>query len=361
MDWSEEALDASLLPAFTQRGVVDRTPGTDQQPVWRRLTTRDAHLPTGLTQGRKETEIFRKSSPSPTNRLLETASKPLSRSQTDSVYDQNDEHEELTEHYEQSFILHDEISSSQILESDHSNDVSYCVRTQEFSFMSSASSDYDPEAAEIHTKLHSIHISNLADLPDASHLSRINPQTMTVNLVVGIISISPVGSITTRRSGRRVDLVEVTVGDETRSGFGITIWLPTQAAKATKETRPHGEEIDHLRDQILGLWPQDLVLARGIALTSFRGIVHGQSLRRGMTTLDLLCRNPVDADDKRGPYATWMQEMVEGETSDQLRKIGRTRTWVMRFVAGPGGRPSRARGENSLQDEHLKTLPLDTP
>lgn len=147
------------------------------------------------------------------------------------------------------------------------------------------------------------------------------------------------------------------VGDDTKAGLGINIWLPP-----SQESNPPAlQEVD-LRTQTLRLRPQDVILAKTVALSSFRGKVYGQSLRRGMTTLDLLYRNVIDGDDARGAYSA--DDLKQGAINEaQVRKVKDVEDWVMRFVGAntgalPSGRVSKPRVAN---EQKLQALPDDTP
>ncbi|KFY11590.1 hypothetical protein V491_07146 [Pseudogymnoascus sp. VKM F-3775] len=195
-------------------------------------------------------------------------------------------------------------------------------------------------------------ISDLGYIPNSKYLHSIEPQTMTVNVIVGIISISPPRSIQTR-GGSALEIVELLVGDETRSGFGINCWLPMSAV-----LRPTGGHPD-LRTSLGGLRPQDIILVRNAALSSFRGKVYGQSLRRDVTKVDLLFRNRIDREDEGGCYsARDLNNTVSNDTHPQVRKTIRVREWVLRFVGHGAGTMRRTdEGRVEVVDERL---PPDT-
>ena len=54
---------------------------------------------------------------------------------------------------------------------------------------------------------------------------------------------------------------------------------------------------------------RDVLLLRNVALGEWRGAVYGQSLRRGVTRVDVLCRSVVDVDDEAG---IWTLQDLEG-------------------------------------------------
>lgn len=156
-------------------------------------------------------------------------------------------------------------------------------------------------------------VSNLQDLPTAIYLHSITPQTMTVNLIVGVIAVRPPRRIVTRQWQKELDIIELVVGDETSTGFGVNFWLPA-------DKRAKNREIDRLGQSLATLRPQDIVLLRTIGLSTFQNRVYGQSLR-GMTQVDLLHQWPADATD------------AGGHRDDQPRqKLCRVREWVFRFV-----------------------------
>ncbi|OBT86974.1 hypothetical protein VE02_04604 [Pseudogymnoascus sp. 03VT05] len=175
---------------------------------------------------------------------------------------------------------------------------------------------------------------------------------MTVNIIVGILSISPPRSIQTR-GGSAVEIVELLVGDDTRSGFGINCWLPLNVV-----SRPTGGH-PNLRSSLSGLRPQDIILVRNVALTSFRGEVYGQSLRCDVTKADLLFRNRIDREDERGCYSVRdLNTTIGSDIHPQVAKTIRVREWVLRFVGhGAGAMRRTDEGKVEVVDEKL---PPDT-
>ncbi|KAJ5304972.1 uncharacterized protein N7443_004632 [Penicillium atrosanguineum] len=175
-------------------------------------------------------------------------------------------------------------------------------------------------------------LSNLEDLPTAKHLQSITPQTKTVNLIVGIIAIHPPRRIVTRQWKKELDLIELVVGDETKTGFGVNFWLPAEKPAKT-------QEIDRLGQTLAALRPRDIVLLRTVGLSTFQDRVYGQSLR-GMTQINLVHRWPADMTDAGGHRAQ----------RGNREKLNRVREWVLRFVgtdtAGSmSGMPETQRGQ----------------
>ncbi|OAX85311.1 hypothetical protein ACJ72_00306 [Emergomyces africanus] len=170
------------------------------------------------------------------------------------------------------------------------------------------------------------HLSNLKDIPNAAYLHSISPRMIPINLIVAIITIYPRKRVRTRW-GFETDVVDLVVGDETRSGFRITCWLPLQDKRSGDGAK---QDLD---GSIRGLRPRDIVLFRSVALNSFRGKVYGQSLKGNMTKVDLLHRSPIDIIDNEGLFTL---DILANRTSDphpQLMKVRRVRGWVLDFIS----------------------------
>ena len=370
LGWTEEELCAPLQPGFVERipnGPTGISTADDKAPSWRFLPLEKPHLPTGLTQLSREHVSFDEygytngeTSFLSTSELSVISTDldgyPIERSQGSD----SEKEDVFTQYYEHSFALHENIPSSQIVGAE-SLDGSFTTEPEDFSTAFPTSSQSHPDAQLTRSKLTSSHLSDLKDMPNAAYLRSITPQTMTVNLVVGIISISQPRTINPRKGGPSIELVEMLVGDDTKAGFGINIWLPPPPS--LENAHPARQDVDILRTQTAHLRPQDVILAKTVALSSFRGQVYGQSLRRGVTTLDLLYRNALDGDDARGAFCA--AELEQGAVDEpQLRKARDVRDWVMRFVgAAAGALPSggTVSGSRVGGAKHMQALPSDTP
>ncbi|KAL4798643.1 hypothetical protein BDV19DRAFT_386124 [Aspergillus venezuelensis] len=196
-------------------------------------------------------------------------------------------------------------------------------------------------------------ITDLQDIPNSTYLNSIVPQTMTVNLIATIIAVRPPRRIVTRQWKRELDLVEAVVGDETRTGFGVTFWLPPFDDKTS--TRKSGNAAgDELRRSLMQLRPRDIVLLRTVGLSCFRERVYGQSLRQGLTKIDLLHRQQIDATDTSGIYQ--LRDILNHAAKNDdlpLLKVRKVHEWIRRFV------PVSA-GGNSTTPGKTVTLPPDS-
>jgi hypothetical protein len=176
-------------------------------------------------------------------------------------------------------------------------------------------------------------LSDLVDIPNAVYLQSIIPQTMSVNLIVGILRVEQPRRIITR-TGNPMDLVELLVGDDTRAGFRVTFWLVLSG----QLTNPARSRDDHdTRASLTSLRPRDIVLLRTVGLSSFRMGVYGQSLRNGVSKVDLLHREALDESETCGIYSLkGINRATNNQHSllnnPQLDKVLRVKEWLLQFV-----------------------------
>lgn len=191
-------------------------------------------------------------------------------------------------------------------------------------------------------------ITPLNRLPKAPDLIAVHPQTPTVNLLTGIISLAAPRTIHLRRRKAEMEIVELTVGDETRAGFRISFWLhPTTTNDSNGDGRLP-EYDSNLRRTLQHLRPGNVVLLRNVALSAWKGVVYGQSLnarfRGSRTSVTVL------GDD---------EESCDFSPSI-VAKLKRVRGWVRDFVGEPGKRSSFEGGGVVLKRRREEELPPDT-
>lgn len=344
LDWNDNA----LLNAFDdpvarflqlQSPAVNITPALSSAlpPVWRSLSFERQVFSTGYSQnhalpeGHNEVSFFITSEVESQN-LTGDALLP-------SIANANSESSQvLSQFYEHSYAVHEDVPSSQLAPSSVTGSWS---SGNESIFTDASLGASGPAAQQVPV---SGYISDLKNMPSAVYIRSIEPQTITVNLVIGIIAIPPPRRIRTQR-GWDVNLMEVLVGDDTRSGFGVTFWLPLPAIAG-----------DH-RSILGALRPQDIVLMRNVALSSFRGKVHGQSLRKQTTKIHLLHRNRIDRTDVGGCFTATDLSSVD-EANSLKEKSRRVREWVLNFVGVGIGREQSSR--RRVVDSTREELPPDT-
>ncbi|KAM0439828.1 hypothetical protein ACHAPT_000925 [Fusarium lateritium] len=295
-----------LTPRRRTRPRITPSSSSSSQVAWRSLPLTRQPLHTGFSQ-RHDISVSEHALASQSD-FFTTAD--VSFHGAAESFGGTDPEEVLSQFYDHSLAVHNSIPSSQL---DSFEETSL----EETSFMTTSSTGQ----AGLITAPIPPHLSDLEDVPSAPRILALNPQTVTLNLIVGIISIAQPRSVTTRW-GRTLSLIEILVGDDTKSGFAMTFWLARENAAAA--------EISSLRRQ-------DVVLMQNVALHVFRGKVYGQSLRKGMTKVTLLWRR-----EGSGLYTT--RDLAKrGQVHPQLAKSKKVKDWVLKFVGAHVGVRTRAR------------------
>ncbi|KAK0882979.1 hypothetical protein LTR87_003205 [Friedmanniomyces endolithicus] len=189
-------------------------------------------------------------------------------------------------------------------------------------------------------------ITDLARIPSADHITRIQPQTITLNLLAAIISISPPRTVTLRKRTGSMDNLELLLGDESKAGFSITFWL----TPVDSQTKQHHHQQDDLRSELGKLRAGDVVVVRNVALSAFKGCVYGQSLSRRFAR-NSTSVTVVSAEDVG----------VHGSVA-MRGKFERVRRWADDFVgrrSGPTVMGKAVAGRDRRFGEEV--LPPDTP
>lgn len=316
--------------------------------VWRSLPLERAHIRTGFSQ--QHDLDFIGAFPSSVDFLTTASISCDAASQQGLTQHEADEESTklLTEFYDHSLAVHQDLASSQLVP--HVSQQQKPASPSRTSFMSDsysnsrsfASDDGDgttvlldqDDTTTFKAPLKSAwgratdHLSDLEDIPTASYLLSIIPQTMTVTLIVGIISIAAPRTVETRYATTKT-LVEVLVGDDTKSGFSVTFWL------SGREAAEGGSSLARLRGR-------DVVLMQNVALNVFRKKVYGGSLRKDLTKVHLLYRGrKLDENDEVGYYSPADLARVAKDAGKhghpQLEKTRRVSDWVLHFVGGDIG------------------------
>ncbi|EGS19601.1 uncharacterized protein CTHT_0040800 [Thermochaetoides thermophila DSM 1495] len=321
------------------KDVASRSSGSQPKfAVWRSLSLEKKSISTGFSQQ------FTPSFPYiPAGSFPETATEFLTTislsSTSDDHHVENKNNLALSQFYEHSLAMHQQdLASSQLIMTQSSvyDTTSYMSDEYTTSLLSGQGSQQPPKEP---LPLRDV-IVDLTNIPSAAYLERIQPQTVTCTLIVGIISISQPRMITTRW-GATKHLVEVLVGDETKAGFAITYWLPSDSVS---------------NSPLAGLRPQDIVLMQHVGLNVFSGRVYGCSLRRDLTKVHLLYRARLDSKDTGGYYST--TDLSAHSPHPQLRKTRRVRDWVINFVGqGAVGPKSKSRPRWDVRPADETQLP----
>ncbi|KAK4241768.1 hypothetical protein C8A03DRAFT_11977 [Achaetomium macrosporum] len=328
LDWSSTGLLSQFQDAIVWfAGINTNTPppsaaaSAPGYALWRSLSLDKAHLSTGVSQ--QHAIIFRDIAG---DSVLGPSPEFLTPTSLSFTSDGDDGEHALTQFYEHSMVAHQEFSSSQLI-SQSSGQVTSFLSDGTTSWSGDGTQE-GPAKGPLLFRGSEL-LSDLRNIPSASYLIKIQPQTMTSNLVVGIISISRPRAVKTRW-GATKHLVEVLVGDETKAGFAITYWLPSDSVA---------------NSALAGLRSRDIVLMQNVALNVFANKVYGSSLPRNLTRVHLLYRLKLDSQDGEGYYSKSDLSSTEN-VHPQLDKTRRVRDWVLDFV----GRGSQDR--NNAEPRH---------
>ncbi|KAF4776925.1 hypothetical protein HER10_EVM0010055 [Colletotrichum scovillei] len=399
-DWSSpDSLLLSVPPALpgststsTSTSSSTSTPATQNAntttialPAWRSLPLYHKPLTTGYSQPHGLPSNFLP--PAHFFSLSWDAHQETTNNDTTTTTDSQDPLSQ--QFYNHSLALHHDLASSQLPPppsssqppppqnpSRHRDNTSFNTTATD-SFITETTDSFEDTTADLSTSLSTPrpplltsthHLSDLEDIPPAPSLLRLAPQTVTVNLIAGVISVSTPRSVTTRW-GNELSLVEVLLGDDTRAGFGVTFWLPAMPPPPPAAAKNTGKPASADPTSPANLRRQDVVLLQNVALHVFRGKVYGQSLRKGLTRTTVLYRRKLGEGDEGGYYRPRDLERSpaagggdgNGEPSTvhpQLVKTRRVREWVMRFVGGGGGGEEKTtargvvkRGWDALPDD----------
>jgi hypothetical protein len=200
-----------------------------------------------------------------------------------------------------------------------------------FSFISEVSipsqTSLSPEKPNLPVSTN-IPLTDIKQIPSASHILAIAPQTVTLNLLCAVISVSRPRIVAIRRRQATMEIQDLLLGDETRAGFSVSFWLPPADSQ---QSRANNHENDGLRNSLQSLRPGDVVVVRNVALSVWRNAVYGQSLGRRWARN---CTSVHRIEDGAG--ATERTLPFGG-----MGKLAKVRDWRDDFV---GRRPTKQRG-----------------
>ncbi|KAF8425973.1 hypothetical protein EV426DRAFT_594500 [Tirmania nivea] len=183
-------------------------------------------------------------------------------------------------------------------------------------------------------------LTDLEDLPTPRELEKIqshniqNPfyRPKPISSIVGIISISQL-----LLCRNKSEMVKLTVGDETASGVGVTIWLESGSVD--------------MRDKLCNnrVRSLDVVLLRNMILNTYMGKVYLNSMRNGKTEIEVLYR----CGEGGGGYRPDLRQK-EAVKDQQVEKVKKVVEWVESFVKVGGWDTTGA------EDGDTTILPEDT-
>lgn len=327
LDWNDEA----LLPNFTIGAAAEKDTWTPQPtaswqaPVWRSIRIAPERMISDHAV--PQTQFFSFSAQIPD---LDIATK-----------------QDFLEH---SIALLDGLVSSQIAPADTIDDTSLLNTTTTFSFASETSilSTTTEISEPLNTNdlpiLPNLPFTDIKQIPPASHILSIAPQTITLNILCAVISVSQPRVVTVRRRQSTMEILDLLVGDETRAGFSVSFWLPPADPQTSRAGRSENED---LRAALQSARAGDIVLIRNVALSVWRKAVYGQSLGRRWARN---CTRIERIDDEVVPKGNDLPFGFVG-------KLTMVRSWRDEFVGRRVSRKESSRGKRKFEEE----LPPDSP
>jgi hypothetical protein len=162
-------------------------------------------------------------------------------------------------------------------------------------------------------------IQDLKTLPSACHLLSIQPQTVTVHLLVCVVTVET-RTVQLRKRPGQMELVELLVGDETAAPFKVTFWLQHLEGLGEGECATAKADPDSARRAVLkSIRSGNILLLTNVALDVFKNATYGQSLtrRRAGPTTDVVNLSKID---------------LGSASSTAYNKFQSVRKWARDFV-----------------------------
>ena len=318
---------------------------------WRSIAVKDLHLHTGWSQPHLPGPTSLRDESNLTFNILDEVSSsipPLDATvDLDTTVTFDDQSFEADGFLQQSFIFHDTLLSSQVLQDDMADKTVSSSSFLTTSFSTSTSGLSSPSRVNEQTLILEVPskmtTTPLGSLPSAQRLRSIYPQTPTPNFLCVLMTSPEQREILVRKGAYKMVLWEITVADDTCSGFKVTFWIRPPQESNNEQTRAQNALLQTLGHVRIG----DILLLRNIALTSFRDTVYGQSLNsaitRARTSIDVLMGNTGIAAGQLG-----------GLPATVVETFMRVKRWARTHVAAETAGPRKRKGAASKEDTNRK-------
>lgn len=186
-------------------------------------------------------------------------------------------------------------------------------------------------------------LTDIKQIPPASHILSISPQTMTINLLCAVISVSQPRSVKLRRRAATMEILDLVLGDDTRAGFSVSFWLPPLDSQHSRV-----EEKEDLRATLQSLRAGDVVFTTNVALSVWRSAVYGQSLgRRWARNSTRVFKVETDGSER-------------GLSFGAAGKLARVKCWRDEFIGKSVGTQGVGKGKKRSRRGYEEELPPDT-
>jgi hypothetical protein len=153
-----------------------------------------------------------------------------------------------------SLIFHDTMLSSQVAQT---TTVDQTISSPSFlttSFGTTTPEPSSPPGPDRPTRILQVPptwaITTLGAFPSAQHLRSIYPQTPTPNILCVLLTSPERRDIFVRKGAYKMDLYEITVADDTKSGFKISFWLRPARESGNEQAnaqQPLLHSLEHMR------------------------------------------------------------------------------------------------------------------
>jgi hypothetical protein len=350
LDFSDSALfDVNRSSAFPFQDDYDSSAEDPNTLKWRHVAAKDGSLRSGWSQPYLPGSM---SQPFSIPDVAETSYLP-DDTNIDTTFTIGEQTSVVNDYLEHSLAFHDTLLSSQVAQDNTGDNTVSSSSFLTTSFATTVSDLSSPSPAEGNSMVlqvpSTMTITSLGALPSASHLRSIYPQTPTPNLLCVVMTTPERREVFVRKGGYKMDLWEITVGDDTRPGFKISFWL--RPARGTNAEQVSAQAL--LLRTMQRLRVGNIVLLRNVALTSFRDTVYGQSLNptitRARTTVDVLMSDVGVSVEQLG-----------GLPNTMVGAFMRVKRWSRTHIATDSVN-SRKRRNRSPEDDRPATRAFESP
>lgn len=332
LDFSHETLlDVAECNDFTAKSRHSQSTGEEIALKWRDIGPENARLHTGWSQphlpgtglqGAHDNHSFAIPGIEEFTALPHDDTTNL-----DTTLTLDEDYAAADDYLQHSLIFHDTLMSSQVVQDVAEDNTVNSSSFLTASFGTTASGTSSPSPMGSHGLTlqvpSAMAVTPLCSLPSAQHLRSIYPQTPTPNFLCVLMATPERREVFVRKGGYRMDLWEVTVGDDTHSNLKVTFWLRPPRESNNERNRAHVQLLHTLERLQVG----NILLLRNIALTSFRDTVYGQSLNTAITR----ARTSVDVLMKSSGASV---AQVGGLSRSVVETFMRVKRWARSHVAG---------------------------
>ncbi|KAF1930077.1 uncharacterized protein M421DRAFT_59296 [Didymella exigua CBS 183.55] len=320
-------LDVAECNDFNARSWHGQSTAEEVALKWREVGLRNARLHTGWSQPYLPGTGLQGAYSFAIPGVEESPALPcLDTTNLDTTLTLDEDQFAADDYLQHSLILHDTLMSSQVIQNVTEDDTVNSPSFMTTSFGTTASGASSPSPIDNHVLLLQVPtamvVTPLGSLPSAQHLRSIYPQTPTPNFLCALMTTPERREVFVHKRGYRMDLWEITMGDDTRANFKVTFWLRPPRESNNEQNNAQVRLLHTLERLQVG----NILLLRNVALTSFRDTVYGQSLNSAITR----ARTSVDVLVKGSGLS---MAQVGGLPAPVVKTFMRVKRWARSHVA----------------------------